>query len=76
MVLIQRALTAVANNSTELKRTQRIAAQLYYLKLRRNTTTSTIDGTIKQLQNIIKDDHTTIDEQGTTIDEFLKIHKL
>ena len=70
--LIEGALTAVAGNPAELKRTRRIAAQMYYLKLRRHTTASALNGTVTQLQHILKNDRTTIDEKGTTLDELLK----
>ena len=70
--LIEGALTAVAGNPAELKRTRRIAAQMYYLKLRRRTSASALDGSVTQLQHILKNDRTTIDEKGTTLDELLK----
>ena len=70
--LIQRALTAVANNPTELKRTQRIAAQLYYLKTQRNFVKSATDATLIKLKSIIGNDYTIVAEHGVTLEKQLK----
>lgn len=70
--LINQALKASAGNTDEHKRIQRVAAQLYYLKLRRNTDKSLIDGTRQNLQTIIKNDRTIIAEHGLTFDDLLK----
>jgi hypothetical protein len=70
--LINQALKASAGNTDEHKRIQRVAAQLYYLKLRRNTAKSLIDGTRQNLQTIIKNDRTIIAEHGLTFDDLLK----
>lgn len=72
--LLQKAITATAGKPEENKRVRRIAAQVYYLKLRRNTTKSMADGTLKQLQSIIKNDHTIIAEHGITLETMLKNH--
>lgn len=73
--LIQKALESVKNNQEELKRTQRIAAQLYYLKLRRNMAKSSTDGTLQQLRSILKDDHALVAEFGITLESILKNHQ-
>ena len=67
--LIQQAMARVGDNSEELKRTKRLAAQLYYLKWQRNRIKSSLDGTLRQLQSILKDDPTIIAEHGKTLDD-------
>lgn len=72
--IIQKALASVRENTEEYRRTQRVAAQLYYLSLQRNTVKSSVDGTIQQMQLILKDNPTMMSEQGTTLEEILKKH--
>lgn len=73
--LMQKALQSVKSETEEQKRTQRIVAQLYYLKLRKNMFKSSTDGTLEQLESILKDDHTIIAEFGITLESILKDHK-
>ena len=70
--ILKRALTAVAENSNEYRRTQRIAAQLYYLKLRRNAPKSAQDGTINKLKKIVGKDKTVMAELGYTLEQLLE----
>ena len=74
MNLIQKALANVRENTEEYKHTQRIAAQLYYLRLQRNTVKSMTDGTTEQLRSILKADSTILSEQGKTLEAILKEH--
>lgn len=70
--LIQKALTRTADNAEEQKRTRRIAAQMYYLKWQKNTVKSSLDGILRQLQSILKDDPTIVAEHGKTLDDIIK----
>lgn len=69
--LMRKALSSVRGDTDNLKRVQRIAAQLYYLKLRKNMVKSYSDGTIQKLESIINDDHTIVAEFGVTLDNIL-----
>ena len=72
MQLLQEAIAATTSNTEENKRVLRIAAQVFYLKLRRNMTKSISDGTLQQLKTIIKYDRTIVSEHGITLEEMLK----
>ena len=72
--LMEKALASVRGNTEEQKRTQRIAAQLYYLMLQKNTVKSMTDGTLQKLKSILKDDHTLVSEHGKTLEDVLKRH--
>ena len=73
--LMQKALASVNDNPEERKRTQRIYAQIHYLKLLRSRTTSSVDGTLHQLRTILKEDHTLVAEHGITLENMLKKHQ-
>jgi hypothetical protein len=72
--LIQKALASVKDNTEEYKRIQHVAAQLYYLKFRRNMAKSATDGTLQKLKTIIANDHTILAEFGLTLEDLLKTH--
>ena len=72
--LMEKAMDSVKDNTEGLKRTQRIAAQLYYLKLQRNMVKSMTDGTLQKLKSILRDDHTLVSEHGMTLENMLKKH--
>ena len=72
--MMQKALASVDDDSVAKKHTQRIAAQLYYLKLRQNMVKSAADGTLQQLKTILKNDPTIVAEHGVTLESLLKTH--
>lgn len=74
MKMMQKALASVDDDSVAKKHTQRIAAQLYYLKLRQNMVKSAADGTLQQLKTILKNDPTIVAEHGVTLESLLKTH--
>lgn len=72
--LMRKALASVEKNTLEFKHTQRIAAQTYYLKILRNYRTSSADGTIRQLESILRSDRTIVGEHGITLEKVIKSH--
>ncbi len=72
MLLMKEAIAVSGNDKMALKRVRRIAAQLYYLKLRRNTTQSVVDGTLVKFKDILDKDKTIIAEHGYSLDKLLK----
>lgn len=54
------------------KRCRRLAAQLYYLQLRRNNLKSVIDDTKRYFIEILQHDSTIIKEHGYTLEDMLK----
>ena len=71
-IIIQQALAAVRKDSDEYKRVQRIAAQIYYLRLRKNGLQAVTDGTLQKLKDVVAKDNTIIAEIGMTLEELLK----
>ena len=69
--LMNKAIAAAKGRGTE-KRVKRIAAQLYYLKLRRNVAASATDGTLQQFCDIIKGDSTIMREFNYPLNKLLK----
>ena len=72
MSLMKQAINASSKNAQTLKRTKRVAAQLLYIKLRRNTRTSATDGTLKQFREILKEDETLVSEHNYKLENLLK----
>lgn len=70
--LMQKALAAVPQNSIEYGRVQRIAAQIYYLKLRKHRAMAVTDGSIRKLKEIMAKDSTIVAEIGWTLDQLLE----
>ena len=71
--LMQQALARVRSNTPEHQRTRRIAAQLYYLRLRRATPTPSADAALRQLKTILHDDPTLVAEHGITLESLIKL---
>ena len=69
--LMDKALAVAKDKETE-KRVKRIAAQVYYLKLRRDVATSATDGTLRQFCDIIKADSTIMREFNYPLNKLLK----
>ena len=68
--LLKKAVAASRDDGT-LRRTNRLAAQVYYLKLRRQTARSLTDGTANKLRDIIKTDSTIVREHNGDIDKLI-----
>lgn len=64
---------SVSNNQKDIqKRIKRLSAQLYYLKLKRNSVASATDGSIKTFKEIIQNDRTIIHENGLTLEKLME----
>ena len=72
LALMLKAQKAVGKDAEMLKRTRRITAQLYYLKLRRNTVKAATDNTLSAFKEIIRSDNALIRENNYTLDDLLK----
>lgn len=72
--LMEKALASVKGSTEELKRTRRVAAQLYYLKLRKNGLKSSTDGTVQLLKELAEEDETLVAESGQSLGNMLKSH--
>ena len=69
--LIDGALEAAADDGETLRRTKRVAAQVYYLRLRRDPRQALADGTVAKLIEIIEADSTIVRENGFTLQTVL-----
>ena len=68
--LLKKAVAASRDEET-LRRTNRLAAQIYYMQLRRQTARSLTNGTANKLNEIICNDSTIIGEHKGSVDELL-----
>jgi len=69
--LLKKAVAASHDEET-LRRTNRLAAQIYYLQLRRQTARSLMNGTGIKLREIIKSDSTIVREHNGSVDKLLQ----
>lgn len=69
--LLNKAFAASRNKETQ-KRTNRLAAQIYYMQLRRQTTQSLTNGTANKLREIISSDSTLVREYGPTLGKLIE----
>lgn len=67
---------AAADDEQTLQRTKRLAAQMYYLRLRRNPQEAMDDGSVEKLQDIIAADSTIVREKGYSLQTVLNGLKL
>lgn len=67
---LKKAITASHNKET-LRRTNRLAAQFYYLQLRRHTVSSLANGTADKLKEINRNDSTVFREYDGSIDKLI-----
>ena len=68
--LLKKALKASSDQET-LKRTGRLAAQIYYMQLRRQTARSLTNGTANKLKDIINSDSTIVKEINGSFEKLL-----
>lgn len=71
--LLEDATRACGDDETR-RRTNRLAAQIYYLQLKRHTTRAILDGTARKLLNIADSDSTIVGEHKGSIQDF--VHEL
>ena len=69
--LMEEALVAASTDEQALRRTKRVAAQVYYLKLRHNPQQALADGTVRKIRDIIAADSTIVRENGYTLQTVL-----
>ena len=69
--LVDDALAAAAADGEILRRTKRVAAQIYYLRLRRDPRQALEDGTVRKLKDIFAADSTIVRENGFTLQTVL-----
>ena len=68
--LLKKAVAACRDKET-LRRTNRLAAQVYYMQLRRQTARSLTNGTSDKLKRIFSSDSTLVREYGPSLDELI-----
>ena len=68
---ILKKAVAVSRDKETRKRVNRLAAQCYYMQLRRHTIGSVTNGTAQQLIDIMRNDSTIVRESGIDIDQLM-----
>jgi hypothetical protein len=70
--LTEQAMATASDDAQTLLRTKRLAAQVYFLKLRRDYKAATADGTRQKLVDIVDNDSTIVRESGYTLQAVLE----
>lgn len=71
-LLLKKAETAVRSDKETLRRVQRLSAQLYYMRIKKNPVVSAADGTLNNFKQILRTDSTLISENGYTLEKLLR----
>lgn len=71
-LLLKKAETAVRSDKETLRRVQRLSAQLYYMRIKKNPVVSAADGTLNNFKQILRTDSTLISESGYTLEKLLR----
>lgn len=69
--LVDKALAAASADEEILRRTKRVAAQVYYLRLRKDPRQALKDGTVRKLKDIFAADSTIVRENKHTLPSLL-----
>lgn len=69
--IIKNAQKVVSKDKEILQRVNRVAAQVYYIRIKRHGPLSITDGSLKSFKTIIKNDRTLIKEHKYTLEDML-----
>lgn len=70
--LVEKALEAAGTDAALQKRVGRVAAQVYYLRMKRNAAASKLDGTMDKFMEILHKDRTIIKEHNYSLEDMLQ----